>query len=429
MKRISTAVLAVALMGGATGAIVAMPALAKDKKEDAKPAPTGPQVSKEFFAVFDKGRKALAANDIAGTFAAANEAEPLAKSDDEKYYLALLRYSAAQKQVEASAAASNGSADPTPMIAPLEAIIANPKTPADKRPDFEFDRGTMAYNAKDFALAVKMFSAAQQHGSTQKLLPLYLAKAKVSSGDVPGGLADLGKLADSGTQDEDIYKWGVQTSAQRGLKPETTAWLKRWMTAYPTAKTWRDALYYYGLSGGSINKLVKRERVDLYRLLRQVNALADQAVYADYGQNVMDIGLPDETKAIILEGRTKGKIPAGDSLTTSLLASANTQITAEGSFTALEAKATASPTGALSAQTGDAYLGRGEYAKAATLYKQALTKGGVAADEVNTHLGIALALSGDKEGARAAFGAVAPAGNRGDIAAFWLLWLDHPPTS
>ena len=47
------------------------------------------------------------------------------------------------------------------------------------------------------------------------------------------------------------------------------------------------------------------------------------------------------------------------------------------------------------------------------------------ADQVNVHLGIALALSGDKAGAKAAFAAV-PAGTTGDIAQFWGLSLDHP---
>ena len=55
----------------------------------------------------------------------------------------------------------------------------------------------------------------------------------------------------------------------------------------------------------------------------------------------------------------------------------------------------------------------------------ALQKGGVNADAVNTHLGIALAASGDKAGAKTAFGAVTT-GTRGEIAGLWTFWLDHP---
>ena len=71
--------------------------------------------------------------------------------------------------------------------------------------------------------------------------------------------------------------------------------------------------------------------------------------------------------------------------------------------------------------TGDAYLGYGEYAKAAELYRAALTKSGVDTNLANLRLGIALARSGDKAGATAAFNAVT--GPRADIAKYWLLYL------
>jgi hypothetical protein len=43
---------------------------------------------------------------------------------------------------------------------------------------------------------------------------------------------------------------------------------------------------------------------------------------------------------------------------------------------------------------------------------------------VNTRLGIALAMTGDKEGARAALSAAK--GPRAEIAGFWLVYLDTP---
>jgi len=55
----------------------------------------------------------------------------------------------------------------------------------------------------------------------------------------------------------------------------------------------------------------------------------------------------------------------------------------------------------------------------------ALQKGGVDADEVNTHLGIALAKSGDKAGAKAAFDAVKGAPRAG-IAGLWNAYLATP---
>ena len=56
------------------------------------------------------------------------------------------------------------------------------------------------------------------------------------------------------------------------------------------------------------------------------------------------------------------------------------------------------------------------------MYRQALSKGGVDKDEVNTHLGIALARSGDKAGAQTAFAAVTTEPRAG-IASLWTTWL------
>ena len=68
----------------------------------------------------------------------------------------------------------------------------------------------------------------------------------------------------------------------------------------------------------------------------------------------------------------------------------------------------------------DAYYGYGEYAEAAELYRAALQKG-ADANIVNTRLGAALAMAGQRAEAEAAFRAVT--GPRAELANFWLLWL------
>jgi Flp pilus assembly protein TadD len=82
--------------------------------------------------------------------------------------------------------------------------------------------------------------------------------------------------------------------------------------------------------------------------------------------------------------------------------------------------------GKRAANTGNAHLAYGQYAKAIELLKISLAKGGADADAVNTRLGIANARLGQKAEARQAFSAVG-AGTRSDIAKFWLLWLDLNP--
>lgn len=427
MKRISTAVLTAALVTGLAGVTIAVPAVAK-KKEEAKPASNA--VSKEVGVAVEKAKAASAAKDSVALEAAVVEVEAAAKTDYEKYLASYLRYVLIQDKIYKASSGTNGVFDPAPMIAPLDQLIANPTTPADMRPQFEYSRATIAYDQQNWALATQLFTAAQTHGSTQANLPLYLAKTKIQGGNAAGGMADLDALFASGKpQTDDFYRYAIQQSYNAGLRTETVKWMGRWVVAYPTSKGWRTALAFYGFSAKPLAKLDKRAQVDLFRLMRQTKALADQNDYEEYAQRAIDIGLPDEAKMVIDEGKATGKIPAAPSSVIKALASdAAAQITAEGSFDALEKKAAASPTGPLSAQTGDAYLGRSNYAKAVALYRQALTKGGVNNDEVNTHLGIALAMSGDAAGAKAAFALVTGA-PRNDIAAFWTIYLDHPPTS
>ena len=71
--------------------------------------------------------------------------------------------------------------------------------------------------------------------------------------------------------------------------------------------------------------------------------------------------------------------------------------------------------------TGDAYFGYGDYAKAAEFYRAALAGQGADANLVNLHLGMALARQGDKAGATAALNAVG--GPQVELAKYWLLYL------
>ena len=140
----------------------------------------------------------------------------------------------------------------------------------------------------------------------------------------------------------------------------------------------------------------------------------------------LDLGIPWESKAVLNEGKTAGKIAAGNATASGLLAAANTSIGNEGALTGLETRAKAAANGKLANSTADAYLGSGNWAKAVELYRVALQKGSVDADAVNTRIGIALANSGDKAGAKTAFETVKTPPRDG-IAAMWLLFLDHPP--
>ena len=423
MKSFPRLALAAALLAGASGVVLVAPAEAK--KDDKAAAGAQLKYSPGFIKAAAPAQAALKGTDPAAIEPAVAAAEAAATSDDDKYAAAHFRLQLSQLKLKAS-----GSSDQSTLRPPLEALVANPKTPQTEKAQLSFVLGQLAYQGNRSADALRYFTQAQQLGYSDPQLPLLVAQSKIASGDVAGGTGDLDtitKQAEASGQKapEEYYRYALGQNVKAHNKPQSVEWLKKWLAAYPTSKNWHDALYIYGLQGkDSLATPDKGQTVDLFRLMRQTKAL-DQYGYEEYAQKVLDSGLPDEAKTVVAEGRASGKLPATGGNGAAIVTDANKGIATEGSLTTLATKAKASSTGALAAQTADAYLGKGDYASAIPLYRTALEKGGVKTDDVNTHLGIALAMSGDKAGAKTAFAAVTGP-TRVDIASFWSLWLDHP---
>ena len=308
-------------------------------------------------------------------------------------------------------------------------LIANPRTPAANRPRLLFRRGQLAFNGRQYPQAIGYFQQAKQLGYTDSDVDIQIVKAKMESGDVAGGSADMravmSRMTAAGQKvPEDYYRYALARSNAAKDKAGTMAWLASWASAYPTPKTWRDVVVFYGLQQGSVDTLDNGQKLDLYRLLHDTKSLSDQSIYEQYADSATKRGLSSEAATVLREGQASGRLPA--SVAAAPLARASAAARAEGSLAPLDAKARTGTDGKLASQTADGYLSQGQNAKAADLYRVALSKGGVVADDVNTHLGIALARSGDKAGAQAAFAAV-KGEPRANIAALWTAWVNASP--
>ena len=422
MKSMSKAVLAAALLSGASGLVVTGPAAAK-KKDEAAPTV---QYSPDALKAIQAAEPAVKANNPAAAEPLVAQVEALAKTEDDRYAAAVLR-SGLEAQKIAAATGAGQQVDRTKQITAFNVLLNSPRTPQLNKAESALSLGIIYYNARQFPQAVTYFNQAQQLGSAEPNLSAFITKAKLGAGDTSGSLAELDKVVQSqvqqkGKADEELYRFAISKTLQAKDAAATLAWMRRYLTAYPTPKNWRDMIKIYGLQQGSFITPSRGQTLDLYRLMRATNALADQYDYQNYAETANQIGLPWEAKTIIAEGRAKGKIPATGS-SAQLLTVVNARVAAEGSLAALETKSRAAADGKLASQTGDAQLGTGNYAKAADLYRVALQKGGVNTAEVNTRLGIALAMSGDKAGAKTAFAAVTGSPSA-DIAALWTTYID-----
>ncbi len=200
----------------------------------------------------------------------------------------------------------------------------------------------------------------------------------------------------------------------------TNRYMRAMIGDYPTPTNWRDALVLYRDAA----KLEPTMAIDVYRLMRAAKALDGERDYYEYALFVDQRGLPGEAKAVIDEGYALGKAPKTSKAISDIYATSSAKIAADRASLAKSAgAANNAANGRVAANTADAYLGYGEDAKAAELYRTALSKGGVDNDAVNTHLGIALARQGQTADAKAAFAQVK--GPRAEIASYWMTWLDQ----
>lgn len=422
----SVSKLTAGLMLGVAGlAMTAAPAFAqKAKREKAAPAP---KMSKEFAAPAVAAQDLVKAGNFEGAKAKIAEAEPFAKTPDELFNLNVIRLNMGL-----------GLKDTTVQRQAIEGMLASGGAPAEELPKYEFFAGDFAMKAKDYDASIAHFQKAAElnyPGSTPHLMlaEAYFQKAAAQAtpnGQLPPaakpiaaqGLPHLKKAIEiekaAGTAvPAGWYNRGF-TMAYTSGSPDAPQWALYQVDGDPSGKNWRQLLRTFQDRNRS---MTSGENLDVLRLMSQTGALESEYDYSEYADTASKLALFGEVKSVIDQGRSSGKLSAGK------LSDFYTQATAKiasdkASLPSAAAEGAKAANGRTAAFTAAAYHGYGDYAKAAELYKLALQKGSVDAGEVNTRLGIALAMSGDMAGAKSAFEQVTT-GTRKEIAQFWLLWL------
>jgi hypothetical protein len=424
MKKLSTRALAVAIAVGSAAGVTVSPVFAKEKQ-------TGPRLGLALVTAAQPADVALQAGDVATAEPLVAQVETLATLDTERYVAAALRYRLESIRLGRGVAGTRQ--DQTALVRALDALIANPHTPRSDKARFTYQRAQMAYAGRQYPVAIDYLARSRELGLTDGDVALTAVRAKLDSGDVTGATAELDAIiaAQSAAGSKvpvDYYRLAIARANKAQLAPVTVAWMNRYASAYPAVETWYEVLVTYGLQQGGVAQLDPGQKVDVYRLLRASGGLPDEYFYLDYVRTAQAARFPQEAQAVLKEGIAKGRIPAASAEVKGLQVGLTRALAAQGSLASLETRANAAATGTIAAQAADAQLGAGNFAKAATLYRTALQKGGVDADAINTRLGIALARSGDKPGAQAAF-ALVKTGSRAEIASFWTTWLTTTPSA
>jgi tetratricopeptide (TPR) repeat protein len=186
---------------------------------------------------------------------------------------------------------------------------------------------------------------------------------------------------------------------------ETRA-LEKVVTYYPKPDYWYQLLYTMRqqTSGNDANTL------QTYRLMLEVDVLKSPEDYTEAAQLALEAGSPGEAQHILEKGFAKGVFTdqRAKSKNQRLLETAKkTAATDQASLPKIEKDADAAPTGVKNVGVGLAYLGYGQYDKAADQISKGLTKGGLRNEtEARLLLGIAQLKAGHKEDATKSFHAV-----------------------
>jgi tetratricopeptide (TPR) repeat protein len=373
---------------------------------------TQPKASREALKALQALQAAVEAKDAAAFPTALASAKAAAKTPGDRYLVGAFQYKYALATTDNSQKAAG-----------LEAMIASGFNALPKEQLYaDLGNTYSALNQTDKAIAAYKQSLA--------LNPADIA----AIGGLAEALADVNRAAEA----MPILKKGIAAQEAGGQKaPEQ--WYKRavaiaynaklqdavelsreWVTAYPTSANWSDAVRVYE----SLAQLDETRHLDALRLLSATGALKSEADYYGYADIALRKGLSGEAKAVLEKGFAAGQIQRDSGNVKQLYDIATTKT--KGDEESLPDTPSASATGRATLSTGDAYFGYGEYAKAAEFYRAAVGKSDVGADLVNLHLGMTLASSGDKAGAKAALDSIGP-GPYQQLAKYWLLYLDTRP--
>lgn len=403
MNSLTRTALALALLFG--GSLVATPITAQTQ---------GGQVAalnKQERAALQALKTALEAKD----YTAAAAALPVAQSAAQTGYS---RYLASALQLRLGLETNNYGL----QSSAIDAMIASGAAPQSALPELYENQGALAISAGQTDKAEQAFTRWTEVAADDTDALLALAEIKSARNKVPEEVALIDRAikarkAAGQPVPELWYKRGVKQAFDARMAPEAIAFSHELVATYPTPDNWRDALFLLRDLGPTDNAAT----VDLLRLLRGAKAMGGERDYFLLADALNKAGLGTEAQSVIEDGIAAKMVDASQAQVKALLATAKKRTTTPAALKTLESKAASAATGTGAMEAADAFLGQGDYVKAAALYRTALQKGSVDTDLANSRLGMALALAGQKAEAEAALRAVA--GTRTNLASLWLVWL------
>ena len=381
-----------------------------DDGQQAKASDSGARPSKGALKAIVELQKAIQANDAAAYPTALAAAKAAASTNQDRYIIGRLQLNKAFAEK-----------DTVSMKQAIDDIAGTQVLDNPTVAKLYTGLGASLYSAKQFDQAAAAFDRALALDPANTETMSSLAESRFAMGRKTEAVPLLQKvlaarIAAGQKPDEQLYRRLFDIAYDSKL-PVSVEIGRQWVAAYPNTTSWRNALAVYQ----NVNKPGVEEVLNLLRLMRATGSLSNPADYSLYATAAADQGNYVEAQAVIDEGLAKQAINANDRLIKEIIDG----LKAKPKATAADlAEATRdAKTATAFVRIGDRYFGLGDYAKAIELYRMAEGKPGADANLINMHLGMALARSGDKAGATAAFKKVT--GPNAAIAQYWTIYVNQ----
>lgn len=395
------------------GASAQPPAQAPQAQQngDQKAVAAGPKIapSKGALKAIAELQDAVVKNDYASVPAKVAAANAVATTKEDRYLIGQLHLKAALT-----------AKDNAGMAAAIDAVAASGYLDAAKTSDLYVALGGTYYNAKQYPQAAAAYQKATALNPANTEALELLGESMVAQGNKAAAASAFqravqAKVAAGQKPDEALLKRAVAV-AYDAQSPSAVELARQWVSAYPNASSWSDAIAIYS----NLNHPDVEGTLDLLRLKQATGALKSGSEYAQYIRAAADQSNFNEAQKAYDAAVAANLIDPKKAEYNDLV---NIKSKPKATAADLAAATKTAQSGMALLRIGDRYAAMGDYAKAVELYRMSMGKPGVDAAVANLHIGMALANSGDKAGATAALNAVT--GPRADIAKFWMTYLNQ----
>ncbi|AFN56120.1 hypothetical protein FBY51_1400 [Zymomonas mobilis] len=423
MKFASKIAMSLTLALGGVSLIAIQPATAKKHEAEAAPqqaAKPGQDyvLTPAVRTAAGEAQAAIKANDLATAVTKLDAAKAAMATDDDKYVVGSLGY-------DLSIAKQDQTLQNQSIDLMLGSGKVNQRMSQDTIWQLYVNQSQLAYDAGQFRKTefdIEQALKIENANNTQLYPMLVEAKAKLNKPAEAIAALETGIQKMQATNQavpESWLKRGVALAYNAKLQPETIKLCQQWVASYPTNDSWRTSLQIYR----DFNRTLDGDAtLDIFRLMRAVGALSAESEYLLYAQPLY-IGYPIEAETVLKEGIQKKVLSATDSTVSKWLSTARLKVAAEKADLAKAvARDSKAATGKDAFTDGTLALGAGDYSLAINLFTIAKSKSSVDNDLTTLRLGMAQALAGQKDAAKATLATVQ--GSRAPIAQFWSIYAD-----